>query len=217
MATITQIITQDVSASAITPDKAALTASWSFTDGEIFVPNPTLAQHAAPRDFVLDAVQGLRDPKDSVRLTTSGSDVTLTGTFTLDGLDLAIGDRVLIRNQTTASQNGIYVVSASAWARSPDADEDDEVTQGLFAFVSTGSEFGGSSWLLVEPDPIVVDVTTQSYIQINGLGQITAGDGLTKNGNVLNVGAGYGIVVTRQERTPSISGRSDRKACWFHL
>jgi len=74
--------------------------------------NPTNPQDAATKNYVDSAVQGL-DTKASVRVATTGA-ITLTNTQTVDGVSLIVGDRVLVKDQGTASANGIYIVSATA-------------------------------------------------------------------------------------------------------
>lgn len=153
--------------------------------------DPTNAQDAATKAYVDAIKQGL-DVKASVRAASSANvDLTVAGDGTLDGVTLADGDRVLLKDQSTASENGIYdAVSAAdqtTWIRSSDADEDAEVTAGLFTFVAEGTSNADSGWLLTTDDPITVGTTALSFAQFSGAGQITAGEGLTKTGNTLDV------------------------------
>ena len=147
--------------------------------------------------FVTAAVDAARsglDVKDSVRVATTAN-ITLSGTQTIDGIALVAGDRVLVKDQSTGSQNGIYIVSASAWSRSTDANTSAKVTPGMFTFVEQGTANADSGWVLTTDGTIVLDTTALSFTQFSGAGQITAGSGLTKTGNTLNVGAGTGITV----------------------
>lgn len=82
--------------------------------------------------------------KKSVRAATTAN-ITLSGTQTVDGIALIAGDRALVKNQTTASQNGIYVVSATAWTRATDADTSAEISSGLVA-IDEGTTNGGTTW-----------------------------------------------------------------------
>jgi phage-related tail fiber protein len=102
-------------------------------------------------------------------------------------VDLSAGDRVLVKNQSTASQNGIYVVAAGAWARSTDADSDAEVTPGLFTFVEEGTANADSGWVLATNSVITLGSTSLAFAQFSGAGQITAGDGLTKTGSQIDI------------------------------
>lgn len=133
-----------------------------------------------------DAIQGL-DVKQSVRAATTAN-ITLSGLQNIDGVNVATGDRVLVKNQTTGSQNGIYVVAVGAWARAPDANADQDVTSGMYTFVSQGTLAGKTGWVLTTPDPIVVGTTALVFEQFSAAGQVIDGPGLFFTGNVLGVG-----------------------------
>lgn len=149
--------------------------------------DPTSAQDAATKAYVDATKQGL-DVKDSVHAATTAN-ITLNGTQTVDGVVLVAGDRVLVKNQTTASENGIYdVVSGGAWTRSSDANTSAKVTAGMFVFVEEGTSNADSGWVLTTDNPITLGTTALSFTQFSGAGQITAGAGLTKTGNTLDVG-----------------------------
>lgn len=149
--------------------------------------DPTGAQDAATKAYVDATKQGL-DVKDSVRAATTGN-ITLSGTQTVDGVSLLAGDRVLVKNQSTASENGIYdVVSGGSWTRSADANVSSEVTSGLFVFVEEGTTNADSGWVLTTDGSITLGSTSLAFVQFSGAGQITAGAGLTKTGNTLDVG-----------------------------
>jgi len=146
--------------------------------------DPTDAQDAATKAYVDAARTGL-DVKASVRVATTAN-ITLSGTQTIDGVSLSVGDRVLVKNQSTASENGIYDVAESTWARSADANTSAEVTSGMFTFVTAGTANDNSGWVLTTNDPITLDTTNLTFAQFSGAGSIDAGDGLTKTGNTLN-------------------------------
>jgi phage-related tail fiber protein len=146
------------------------------------------------------------DVKDSVRAATTAN-ITLSGTQTIDGVSVTTGDRVLVKNQSTASQNGIYVVAAGSWARATDADSDAEVTPGLFTFVEEGTVNSDSGWVLSTNSTITLGTTALTFAQFSGAGQITAGDGLTKDGNTLNVAtADTGRIVVNADSIDLASG-----------
>lgn len=127
------------------------------------------------------------DNKTSVRLATTAN-ITLSGSQVIDSVTPVNGDRILVKNQTTASQNGIYAYTSSgAWTRVSDADQDFEVTSGMYVYVEEGGQIG-SGWNLTTANPIVVGTTALNFTQFNGLGQIIAGAGLTKSGNTLDIG-----------------------------
>jgi hypothetical protein len=146
---------------------------------------PTDDADAATKAYVDAARSGL-DVKQSVRVATT-ENITLSGTQTIDGVSVIAGDRVLVKDQSTASQNGIYTVAASSWSRSTDADTSTEVTAGMFTFVAEGTTNADSGWVLTTNDSITLGTTSLAFAQFSGAGQITAGAGLTKSGNTIDV------------------------------
>lgn len=160
---------------------------------------PTNATDAATKAYVDSAAQGI-DWKASVRAATTAN-VTLASDLengdTLDGVTLATGDRILVKNQSTGSQNGIYVVAASgAPTRSTDCDTAAELTSNFAVFVEEGTANADQGYVLTNDGAITVGTTALSFTQFTGLGQVTAGDGLSKTGNTLNVTAGTGISIS---------------------
>jgi hypothetical protein len=163
----------------------APTASVSFNSQKITgLADPTDPQDAATKAYVDAARSGL-DVKQSVRAATTGN-ITLSGTQTIDGVSVIATNRVLVKSQSTASENGIWVVSASTWSRATDADSDAEVTSGLFTFVEEGTDNGNSGFVLTTDNPITVGTTGLTFAQFSGAGQISAGNGLTKTGNTID-------------------------------
>jgi phage-related tail fiber protein len=156
--------------------------------------DPTLPAHFATKNYV-DSVKQSLDIKDSVRVATVGANIALSGGApnSIDGVALALNNRILVKDQTTASQNGIYVVQTvgtganGVWVRAIDADQNAEVTSGLYVFVEEGATNGTSGWVLSTTGTIVVGTTNLSFTQFSGAGQITAGVGLSKTGNTLSV------------------------------
>lgn len=131
------------------------------------VSTPTSSTDAATKAYVDQVAAGLRDPKDSARVATTAN-ITLSGTQTIDSVALSVGERVLVKNQSTASENGIYVVASGAWARSTDADSDAEVTSGMSVYVSEGTVGGGKTYVLSTPDPISLGATNLTFVQTGG-------------------------------------------------
>jgi hypothetical protein len=134
----------------------------------------------------VDAIKQSLDIKDSVRAATTAN-VTLSGTQTIDGISLVIGNRVLVKDQTSGSDNGIYVVANGSWTRSTDADVSADVTPGMFTFVEQGTANGNNGFTLTTDATITLGSTSLTFTQFSGAGQITAGDGLSKSANTLNV------------------------------
>jgi phage-related tail fiber protein len=124
--------------------------------------------------------------KQSVRIGTTGN-ITLFGTQRIDGVNLVSGDRVLVKNQTNKTQNGIYVVSSGTWTRSIDADENVEVKSGLYCLITSGSTQSNTGWILTTPNPITLGTTELTFVQFNGLGQVTTGTGLVKDGTTISL------------------------------
>lgn len=174
---------------------AAPTTSVSLNSQKIVsVANPTDSSDAATKGYVDAIKQGL-SIKDAARVATT-SNITLSGTQTIDGVAVIAGDRVLVKDQNTASQNGVYVVASGSWSRATDFDADADVTSGAFVFVKEGTAGADNGYVLTTNDPITVGTTNLTFTQFSGAGQVTAGDGLTKTGNTINaVGTANRITV----------------------
>ena len=143
----------------------------------------------------VDAVKQALDIKASVHVASTAN-VSLTGGSSgleagdaIDGVTLVAGDRVLLKNQTDASQNGIYVAVASGGtpARSDDANASVDVTSGMFVWVEEGTANADQGYVLTTNNVITLNTTDLTFTQFSGAGQITAGNGLTKSGNTINV------------------------------
>ena len=182
-----------------TLDGLAVSASQTVSMGANRIANvadPSQAQDAATKAYV-DAVKTGLDVKDSVRVATTASG-TLASAFdngsTVDGVTLATGDRIFLKNQGTASENGIYTVNASgAPTRAVDFDASSEVSGGTFTFVETGTTNADSGWVVTNNGDVTIGSTGLTFAQFSGAGQLTAGTGMTKTGNTIDVVAGTGI------------------------
>jgi len=175
--------------------------------------NTELATTAFVKTAVDNNAAGL-DVKNSVRVATDGDDLdvetgetwtasgsgvgkTLTSdtnsTTSIDGVTLADGDRVLVKDQSTAIDNGIYTASntgagsATVLTRAIDFDQDSEVTAGAFTFIEEGTVNNDRGWVLSTDDNIIVDTTALTFTQFTGAGSFTAGAGLVQTLNVLDV------------------------------
>lgn len=158
---------------------------------------PTAAGDAANKGYVDSTVTGL-DVKDSVKYITTAeiSSILTANQATVESaLDqvgasaptLVSGDRILVKDQSTnAEENGIYVFDGTNIARSTDADQDAEVTPGLFTFVEQGDTFADTGWVLSSDGPITVGTTSIAFTQFSSAGQVVGGNGfVTRAGNVV--------------------------------
>ena len=138
---------------------------------------PSDANDIASKSYVDSSISGL-DVKNSVRAATTAAG-TLASDFengdAIDGVTLATGDRILIKDQADASENGVYVVAASgAPTRATDFDSSDEVTSGAFFFIEEGTTNGDAGFVLTTNGSITLDSTNLTFAQFSGGGQITA-------------------------------------------
>jgi len=170
--------------------------------------DPTADTDGANKRYVDQAVREGLDVKGSVRAATtaalpantrSGNVLTASANAALaaqDGATLIVGDRLLVKDEATGANNGLYSVSAvgsgaAPWTltRTTDADVTAEVSAGLYTFASEGTSQGNTAWVLTTDDPITLNTTALVFTQYSGAGQITAGAALTKTGDTLDVAA----------------------------
>jgi hypothetical protein len=159
----------------------------SFSMGSQLLTNvldPVGAQDAATKNYVDTVAQGL-DAKASVICATTVN-ITLSGTQTIDGIAVVAGNRVLVKNQTLSQDNGIYVASASAWARSADMNVWDEVPNS-FVFVETGTTQADTGWVCTANAGGTLGTTPITWTQFSGAGTYTAGTGLTLTGSQFSI------------------------------
>ena len=182
---------------------AAPTGSVSLNSQTITnVADPVNAQDAATKGFVEATSQGL-DVKDSCVAATTGNitiSTALNNGDTLDGVTLSTNDRVLVKDQSTASQNGIYVVGSSP-ARADDLATGADAA-GFFTFVEQGTVNADNGFVCTSnKGSAVVGTNNLTIAQFSGAGQITPGDGLDKSGNTLSVDlkANGGLVIESTE------------------
>ena len=161
--------------------------------------DPTSAQDAVTKSYA-DALTSGLDVKESCKVATTAN-ITLSGTQTIDGVAVSADERVLVKDQSTGAQNGIYLCKSGSWARASDFDSDTEVTSGAFTFVEQGSVNADAGFVLTTDGTITVGTTALSFTQFSGAGAITAGDGLAKSGTELSadVKANGGVVIESSE------------------
>lgn len=164
---------------------------------------PTASTDAATKAYVDATKQGL-DLKDSVRASTTVNGALATAYENgdiIDGVTLATGDRILIKDQTTGSENGIYTVNATgAPTRAIDADTSAKVNPGMYTFVEQGTANADAGWVMTNDGAVTLGTTALTFSQFSGAGQVVAGAGLTKTANTLDViGTANRIVVTADQ------------------
>lgn len=146
--------------------------------------DPSTNLQAATKQYV-DAIAAGLKPKASVACATTAN-ITLSGEQTIDGVATS-ASRVLVKDQSTASENGIYVSAAGAWARSTDMDADAEIP-GALTFVEAGTVNAARQYVVITPSPITLGSTSIEWSIYFAAESIVAGAGLTKTGSTLAVG-----------------------------
>jgi hypothetical protein len=163
-----------------------IAAVWAFgTNLPTASANPTGDTQLARKAYVDSVAQGL-DIKDSVKAATTAN-ISLSGTQTIDGVGVLADDRVLVKNQSTGTENGIYICAAGSWSRASDfaAGEDES---GAFCFVEQGTVNAESGFVCTNnKGSATVGTHALTFSQFSGAGQVIAGDGLDKSGNTLSV------------------------------
>jgi hypothetical protein len=153
--------------------------------------DPFNSNDAATKNYVDLAAQGIA-AKDAVRAATVGN-IGLSGFPTIDGVALGNGDRVLVKDQASAAQNGVYIASSGSWSRAPDFDTWTEHLS-AFVFIQEGSTNADNGWLCTADQGGSLGSTPINWVQFSGAGQINAGNGLTKTGNTIDVGGTPGRI-----------------------
>jgi hypothetical protein len=152
------------------------------------------ANDLVPKSYVDLISQGYSGNFTNTRVATTGGNITLAGGApnVVDGVTLVAGDEILVKDQTTGSQNGWYVVSTlgtganGTWTRLAGYDTSAEVMPGIYTFVSEGTVNGNASYALTTDAPITLNTTFLTFTQTSGAGQIIAQNGISKTGNVLS-------------------------------
>lgn len=175
-------------------------------NGKLFAADATAGTEVVNYQTMTAYTAGIRDPKDSVLYATTavlaaytvvGNTLTASanGALTVDGATPALNDRILIKNETGANQkyNGISYLSqlgdaSNPWklTRTTDADASAEFTNGLYVWVTAGTAYGQSGWLVTTADPITLNTTAITFTQINGATQLTQGNGIVISGNTIH-------------------------------
>lgn len=139
----------------------------------------------------VDAIASGIRPKAAVKVATTGN-TTLSGLTIIDGYQLQVGDRILVKDQVSGSTNGIYSASTGTWGRTSDFDgtPSGEVVSGSYMFVITGNTNKDSAWILSTEDPIMIDVTPLTFVEFAKSETLIPGVGITisatTGGNMIN-------------------------------
>jgi len=163
------------------------------------------AQSLVNKTYVDQVANGL-DVKASVKVATTANlttnynnsagtlTATSNGAITIDGVSLSVNDRVLVKDQTTQTQNGFYKVTtvgsgsaAFVLTRTPDANEASEITGGAFTFVEEGTANADNGYVATHNGVPTLGTDSITFDQFSGAGQISAGAALSKNGNTIDV------------------------------
>ena len=163
------------------------------------------AQSLVNKTYVDQVANGL-DVKASVKVATTANlttnynnsagtlTATSNGAITIDGVSLSVNDRVLVKDQTTQTQNGFYKVTtvgsgsaAFVLTRTPDANEASEITGGAFTFVEEGTANADNGYVATHNGVPTLGTDAITFDQFSGAGQISAGAALSKNGNTIDV------------------------------
>ena len=190
---------------------------------------PTQSTDATTKAYVDATASGL-DVKQSVRMATTanlsatasgtglGKTLTNSGTqavFAVDGITAIVGDRVLVKNQTTTANNGVYTVTtvgtvSTNWVltRATDADNSSpstEVTSGMFTFIEEGSTLANTGWVLSTTGTITLDTTGLTFSQFSGAGTYLASGGVQLVGNTFSVNLGTNSSLTTTGNTLQVN------------
>ena len=190
---------------------------------------PTSDADATTKAYVDGLINGL-DIKESVKVATTaniaGTYNNGTGTITassngsigsIDGVSVTQGIRILVKDQTDAKQNGIYIVTSKGSGGSPyvltragDADASAEISGGAFFFVEEGTTNADNGFVTTHNGNPTLGTTNITFQQFSGAGQITAGNGLDKSGNSISVDlkANGGLVIESTELAVDLGASS---------
>lgn len=174
---------------------------------------PTSNTDAATKAYVDSVTEGLHIHESVVAATTANVNLanSLENGDTLDGVTLATGNRILVKNQTTTSENGIYVVQASGQpSRATDFDTAAEVDSGDFVFVYSGTVNGSTGWVQTNR-PATIGTDAINFTQFSGAGTYGAGNGLTLTGTTFSINTGVTVDLNTAQTlaNKSISGSTN--------
>jgi phage-related tail fiber protein len=150
--------------------------------------DPQAPTDAATKQYVDNLIRGL-DWKPSVKVATTANLAALSGLLTIDGVTLAAGDRVLVKDQTDGTQNGIYVVATGAWSRATDFNDGLSITSAAATSVELGSTNADSVWILTTDGTVTVGTTTMAFSKLGGGITYVQGNGILIVGSTVSAKA----------------------------
>ena len=174
---ITNSVINSTTIGATTPSSAAFTTASVSTA-------PVSGNDVVNKTYLDYFAAGLSWKQPVLCATTTN--ITLSGLQACDGVTPAAGDRVLVKSQTTASQNGIYLASATAWSRAPDADTWNELISAI-TFIETGSTLTGTAWYCTAQPGGTLGTTAVNWSNFSVAASYSAGTGLTLAANVFSI------------------------------
>ena len=180
--TITNSTIDSSTIGATTPSTGVFT-NVSATTGQIST-TPSSNTDITNKFYVDSIAQGL-SPKQACKCATTAN-ITLSGLQTIDGYTTLAGDRVLVKNQGTSANNGIYIASSGTWSRSTDMDVWSEVP-GAYTVILNGTINANSAWVSTSADTGTINVTPITFVQFSGISTYYAGTGLTLSSNTFSI------------------------------
>ena len=186
--------------SVVTAAKIDLSGSFDFTSGTVSVATPTADSHAVTKAYADAQAQGVHWKESCIAATTANIDLS-SAPSAIDGVTLSANDRVLVKDQSDATSNGIYSFASagSAMTRTEDANTAQKL-EGAAVFIRQGSTASDQGYQVVT-DNITLGSTNIVITQFTGLSTITAGDGLQKSGSTLSLdlSSNSGLQITSGE------------------
>ena len=203
-----QVSKEQIKNNAIDSTKLDGSANYSFSGQVRYTGSDTNTQALATRGFVESVAAGL-DPKDSCKVATTAN-ITLSGTQTIDGVSVSADDRVLVKDQSTASENGIYICAAGSWSRASDMAAG-SAAAGASMFIEQGTVNGDKGFVCTSnKGSDVVGTNSLTFSQYTGASNIEAGAALTKTGDRLDVAVdGSSIEISSDALQVKASGITD--------
>lgn len=183
-----------------TPVTLATISNIALTTGTISSA-PTASTDLVNKAYVDQAAQGLQLLQPAVVATTTNL-ASLSGLLTIDGVTVTAGQRVLVKDQTAAQFNGVYVAAAGAWSRATDTDTYAEL-QNIYLFVTSGTVNAGTAWGTTNHGSGTIDVTPINWVQIANTAIYTAGTGLTLAANQFSI-TNTGVTATTYGSTSTV-------------